>query len=88
MRSMAGVTFGYQPRLYREDAPHPDPLPVRTGRGSAPRSRQPPQCQTTIFYDDHLCIYIVVGLIYFAFCFAMSRYSQRLEVELNRSTRH
>jgi general L-amino acid transport system permease protein len=33
-------------------------------------------------------IYIVVGLIYFAFCFAMSRYSQRLEVELNRSTRH
>src|SRR5437016_6464534 len=33
-------------------------------------------------------IYIVVGLIYFAFCFAMSRYSQRLEAELNRSTRH
>jgi general L-amino acid transport system permease protein len=33
-------------------------------------------------------VYIVVGLIYFAFCFAMSRYSQRLEVELNRSTRH
>ena len=33
-------------------------------------------------------VYIVVGLIYFAFCFAMSRYSQRLEIELNRSTRH
>jgi len=33
-------------------------------------------------------VYIVVGLIYFAFCFAMSRYSQRLEVELNRGTRH
>src|SRR5882757_8179996 len=33
-------------------------------------------------------VYIVVGLIYFAFCFAMSRYSQRLEVELNRNTRH
>ena len=33
-------------------------------------------------------VYIVVGLIYFAFCFAMSRYSQRLEVELNRSMRH
>jgi general L-amino acid transport system permease protein len=32
-------------------------------------------------------VYIVVGLIYFAFCFAMSRYSQRLEIELNRSTR-
>ena len=26
-------------------------------------------------------VYIVVGLIYFAFCFAMSRYSQRLEAE-------
>src|SRR6266700_5453765 len=33
-------------------------------------------------------VYIVVGIIYFVFCFAMSRYSQRLEVELNRSTRH
>jgi general L-amino acid transport system permease protein len=33
-------------------------------------------------------VFIVVGLIYFAFCLAMSRYSQRLEVELNRSTRH
>src|SRR3954470_23979942 len=33
-------------------------------------------------------VYIVVGIIYFAFCFAMSRYSQRLEVELNRSTRY
>jgi general L-amino acid transport system permease protein len=33
-------------------------------------------------------IYIVVGLIYFAFCFAMSRYSQRLETDLNRSARH
>ena len=26
-------------------------------------------------------VYIVVGLIYFAFCFAMSRYSQRREAE-------
>jgi general L-amino acid transport system permease protein len=33
-------------------------------------------------------VYIVVGLIYFGFCFAMSRYSQRLEIELNRGTRH
>jgi len=33
-------------------------------------------------------VYIVVGLIYFAFCFAMSRYSQRLEAELNRNTRN
>ena len=33
-------------------------------------------------------VYVVVGMIYFAFCFAMSRYSQRLEAELNRSTRH
>jgi general L-amino acid transport system permease protein len=33
-------------------------------------------------------VYVVVGLIYFTFCFAMSRYSQRLEIELNRSTRH
>src|SRR5271157_966201 len=33
-------------------------------------------------------VYVFVGLIYFMFCFAMSRYSQRLEAELNRSTRH
>jgi len=33
-------------------------------------------------------VYIVVGIIYFAFCFAMSRYSHRLETELNRSARH
>lgn len=30
-------------------------------------------------------VYVFCGLIYFAFCFAMSRYSQRLEVDLNRS---
>lgn len=29
-------------------------------------------------------IYVTVGLIYFVFCFAMSRYSQGLEAELNR----
>jgi general L-amino acid transport system permease protein len=29
-------------------------------------------------------VYVFVGLIYFAFCFAMSRYSQGLEAELNR----
>ena len=33
-------------------------------------------------------VYVAAGVIYFAFCFAMSRYSQRLEAELNRSTRH
>ena len=33
-------------------------------------------------------VYVTAGVIYFAFCFAMSRYSQRLEAELNRSTRH
>jgi general L-amino acid transport system permease protein len=32
-------------------------------------------------------VYIFVGIIYFAFCFAMSRYSQRLETELNRNAR-
>jgi len=32
-------------------------------------------------------VYIAVGVIYFAFCFAMSRYSQRLEADLNRSVR-
>jgi len=32
-------------------------------------------------------VYIVVGIIYFVFCFAMSRYSQRLEGELNRNER-
>ncbi len=32
-------------------------------------------------------VYIVVGIIYFLFCFAMSRYSQRLETELNRDSR-
>jgi general L-amino acid transport system permease protein len=31
-------------------------------------------------------VFVVVGIIYFAFCCAMSRYSQRLEVELNRSS--
>jgi len=29
-------------------------------------------------------VYVVVGTIYFVFCFAMSRYSQGLEAELNR----
>lgn len=29
----------------------------------------------------------LLGVIYLVFCFAMSRYSQRLEGELNRSTR-
>lgn len=29
-------------------------------------------------------VYVTVGLIYFIFCFAMSRYSQNLEAELNR----
>src|SRR3954454_21085950 len=33
-------------------------------------------------------VFVVVGLIYFAFCFAMSRYSQRLEAELNRGAQH
>jgi general L-amino acid transport system permease protein len=33
-------------------------------------------------------VYVAAGLIYFAFCFAMSRYSQRLEAELDRSARH
>jgi len=33
-------------------------------------------------------VFIVAALIYFAFCFAMSRYSQRLEAELNRGTQH
>ena len=33
-------------------------------------------------------VFVVVAVIYFLFCFAMSRYSQRLEIELNRSTRH
>jgi general L-amino acid transport system permease protein len=32
-------------------------------------------------------VYIVVGIVYFLFCFAMSRYSQRLETELGRSAR-
>ncbi len=32
-------------------------------------------------------VFIVAALIYFVFCFAMSRYSQRLEAELNRGTR-
>ena len=30
---------------------------------------------------------VFVGLIYFVFCFAMSRYSQRLEIDLKRSAR-
>ncbi|MGC4023914.1 MAG: amino acid ABC transporter permease [Mesorhizobium sp.] len=29
-------------------------------------------------------VYIAVGMVYFCFCFAMSRYSRRLEVDLNR----
>ena len=29
-------------------------------------------------------VYLTVGAIYFAFCFAMSKYSQSLEAELNR----
>jgi general L-amino acid transport system permease protein len=33
-------------------------------------------------------VFVVVAVIYFLFCFAMSRYSQRLEEELNRATRH
>jgi general L-amino acid transport system permease protein len=33
-------------------------------------------------------VYVIVGLIYFMFCFAMSRYSQKLESDLNRVTRH
>jgi general L-amino acid transport system permease protein len=33
-------------------------------------------------------VYVAAGVIYFAFCFAMSRYSQRLEAELNRTARH
>ena len=32
-------------------------------------------------------VYVTVGLIYFIFCFAMSRYSQNLEAELNRHRR-
>lgn len=32
-------------------------------------------------------VYVFVAVIYFAFCFAMSRYSQNLEVELNRHRR-
>jgi general L-amino acid transport system permease protein len=32
-------------------------------------------------------VFVMVSLIYFAFCCAMSRYSQRLEAELNRAMR-
>ena len=32
-------------------------------------------------------VYVTIGLIYFAFCFAMSKYSQGLEAELNRHRR-
>ncbi|UFN48871.1 amino acid ABC transporter permease [Roseomonas sp. OT10] len=32
-------------------------------------------------------VYVFVGVIYFLFCFAMSRYSQNLEAELNRHRR-
>ena len=32
-------------------------------------------------------VFVVVAVIYFLFCFAMSRYSQRLEVELSRQRR-
>jgi len=31
---------------------------------------------------------VAAGVIYFAFCFAMSRYSQRLEADLRRGARH
>jgi general L-amino acid transport system permease protein len=33
-------------------------------------------------------VYIAAGVIYFVFCFAMSRYSQHLEADLRRNTRH
>jgi general L-amino acid transport system permease protein len=33
-------------------------------------------------------VFFVVAVIYFMFCFAMSRYSQRLEAELDRNARH
>ncbi len=33
-------------------------------------------------------VYLTVGAIYFIFCFAMSKYSQGLEAELNRHRRH
>jgi general L-amino acid transport system permease protein len=29
-------------------------------------------------------VYVFCGMVYFCFCFAMSRYSQRLEVRLRR----
>jgi general L-amino acid transport system permease protein len=32
-------------------------------------------------------VYVTIGLIYFVFCFAMSKYSQGLEAELNRHRR-
>ena len=32
-------------------------------------------------------VYVFVGLIYLCFCFAMSKYSQNLEAELNRHRR-
>jgi hypothetical protein len=32
-------------------------------------------------------VFVVVAAIYFLFCFAMSRYSQRLETELSRQKR-
>jgi general L-amino acid transport system permease protein len=32
--------------------------------------------------------YLFIALVYFAFCFAMSRYSQRLEADLRRGARH
>ena len=32
-------------------------------------------------------VYVTIGAIYFVFCFAMSKYSQRLEAELNRHRR-
>ncbi len=32
-------------------------------------------------------VYVTVGVIYFVFCFAMSKYSQNLEAELNRHRR-
>ena len=36
------------------------------------------------FYKE---AYLFVALLFFVFCFAMSRYSQRLETYLNRGTR-
>ena len=37
------------------------------------------------FYKE---AYIFIGVIYWAFCYAMSKYSQKLERDLNRGRRH